>query len=138
MSEKICLNCKQPFIGRGNIYCSTVCQINFQYETYITRWLANLEDGRRGADAVSLHIRRWLMKQKGEACWSCGWNKKHPSSGKSPLEVDHIDGDHLNNRPDNLRILCPNCHSLTLTYKSRNKGHGRFSRRQRYANGQSY
>ncbi|RNL74095.1 HNH endonuclease signature motif containing protein [Streptomyces sp. I6] len=38
-----------------------------------------------------------------------------------PLEVDHIDGDWRDNRPENLRLLCPNCHSATDTYRGRAK-----------------
>ncbi|MFD9205247.1 HNH endonuclease signature motif containing protein [Streptomyces sioyaensis] len=38
-----------------------------------------------------------------------------------PLEVDHIDGDWRDNRPQNLRLLCPNCHSATDSYRGRNK-----------------
>ena len=39
-----------------------------------------------------------------------------------PLEVDHVDGDWRNNRLENLRFLCPNCHSTTDTYRGRGKG----------------
>ncbi|MGW4228708.1 HNH endonuclease signature motif containing protein [Streptomyces sp. NPDC004980] len=39
-----------------------------------------------------------------------------------PLEVDHIDGNWRNNQPQNLRLLCPNCHSTTETYRGRGKG----------------
>lgn len=37
------------------------------------------------------------------------------------LHLDHIDGDKLNNNQDNLRLLCPNCHSQTDTYGGRNR-----------------
>ncbi|WP_405908355.1 MULTISPECIES: HNH endonuclease [unclassified Streptomyces] len=42
-----------------------------------------------------------------------------------PLEVDHIDGNWRNNRVENLRLLCPNCHSTTDTYRGRAKGRDR-------------
>ena len=37
-----------------------------------------------------------------------------------PLELDHINGEHDDNRLENLRLLCPNCHALTDTYRGRN------------------
>ncbi|MFJ4864976.1 MULTISPECIES: HNH endonuclease [unclassified Streptomyces] len=59
-----------------------------------------------------------------EACRLCGveavWQGR-----PLPLEVDHIDGDWRNNRPENLRLLCPNCHSATDTYRGRAKGRRR-------------
>jgi 5-methylcytosine-specific restriction endonuclease McrA len=42
-----------------------------------------------------------------------------------PLELDHIDGDRANNVLENLRLLCPNCHALTPTYRGRNIGRHR-------------
>lgn len=55
-----------------------------------------------------------------EECYSCGigpkWNGKIIA-----LQFDHINGDHKDNRVENLRILCPNCHSQTETYSGRNQ-----------------
>ena len=37
------------------------------------------------------------------------------------LELDHIDGNRLNHRLENLRLICPNCHSQTSTYRAKNR-----------------
>ncbi|HAN04121.1 MAG TPA: hypothetical protein DCW72_10215 [Elusimicrobia bacterium] len=42
--------------------------------------------------------------------------------GRLPLELDHVNGDNRDNRLENLRILCPNCHSLKPTHRGRNSG----------------
>jgi 5-methylcytosine-specific restriction endonuclease McrA len=42
------------------------------------------------------------------------------------LELDHINGDDTDNRLENLRLLCPNCHCQTPTYRGRNIGKGRW------------
>jgi len=41
--------------------------------------------------------------------------------GPIPLELDHIDGCRSNNQLQNLRLLCPNCHALTPTYRSKRR-----------------
>lgn len=56
---------------------------------------------------------------RGTACEECGWDIRH-SDGSILTEIDHIDGDAENCRPSNLRILCPNCHALTPTFRARN------------------
>lgn len=40
----------------------------------------------------------------------------------APLELDHVNGNRRDNRLENLRLLCPNCHAQTPTYRGRNIG----------------
>jgi 5-methylcytosine-specific restriction endonuclease McrA len=53
-------------------------------------------------------------------CSECGqdgvWNGK-----PLVMQMDHINGNNRDNRPDNLRMLCPNCHTQTNTFAGRNK-----------------
>ncbi|MDP9104455.1 MAG: HNH endonuclease [Candidatus Eremiobacteraeota bacterium] len=71
------------------------------------------------------------MEQRGELCWNCGWRERHRRTLRVPLHIDHIDGNALNSRPENLQLLCPNCHSLTDTFGSLNRGNGRMARIRR-------
>lgn len=62
--------------------------------------------------------KRVLIEQEFK-CLHCGvetWNDKMLN-----LQLDHIDGNSTNNSRENLRCLCPNCHSQTDTYAGRNK-----------------
>lgn len=72
------------------------------------------EDGRVPGD------RLLLRTGVREVCAACGtgpeWNSK-----PLRLEVDHISGDWWDNRSENLRLLCPNCHATTDTYRGRRK-----------------
>jgi Zn finger protein HypA/HybF involved in hydrogenase expression len=115
-------------------YCNKICQKKFEHLSYIERWKRGLETGNSSrntstlATCVSAHVRKYLFEKYGSACSQCGWNRVHPSTGKIPLTVEHKDGNFLNSSEDNLDLLCPNCHSLTLTYGSLNKGRGRETR----------
>ena len=94
-------------------------------EIKIQLWLNGKHDALRGKTATAHWLRDYLLEQCEYKCQECGWGKVNPHTGKIPLELEHIDGDFTNNKKDNLIVLCPNCHSLTSTYKGANKKKGR-------------
>lgn len=62
-------------------------------------------------------LKKRLIKEKyfDYKCYKCNLNEWN--NLPIPLELEHIDGDHSNNRIENLTILCPNCHAQTATYR---------------------
>jgi len=74
-------------------------------------------------------IKSWLLGRAHHQCELCGWKQINPFSEKSPLQIHHIDGDASNCKPQNLQVLCPNCHSLTDTFGRRNRKSARTYRR---------
>jgi hypothetical protein len=62
-------------------------------------------------------IHAGLKAARCEQCERTSWNGR-----PIPLELDHINGRRDDNRLTNLRVLCPNCHAQTSTYRGRNKG----------------
>lgn len=128
-STNACPQCKKT-IGRKSKYCSVRCQKDFESAETVRKWL--IGEPITGLSAV----RRYIKEQQEGKCAECGisdWNNKPLT-----LQLEHKDGNSENNKPENLCLLCPNCHSQTPTYGAKNKGNGRYYRRMRYAQGKSY
>jgi 5-methylcytosine-specific restriction endonuclease McrA len=123
-----CLHCKKECESsrqKTNKYCSIQCQVEYQYTTRVKEWLV---EGKDWKGMIPNWVRRALAEKFGYKCSLC--NITEYNSKPIVLEVDHKDGDHSNNTIKNLRLICPNCHSQTPTYKNRNIGSGRTSRRK--------
>jgi len=137
---KKCLCCdKEIKINwHNNIFCNKKCHNDYVYREYIKNWKNDKENGKRGEYGVSNYIRRYLFEKYNNSCTKCNWSEVNLFTNKIPLEVEHIDGNSNNNKEENLTLLCPNCHSLTKTYKGGNKGNGRHNRMKRYYEGKSY
>lgn len=118
-----CKNCGKHLSRKVRITCSNKCKYIYLQNSYIERWLKGEENGMRGT-SISRYIKRYLF-DKYPKCILCDWDKIHPITKRVPLEIDHADGDHTNNKIENLRVVCPNCHSLTSTYRNLNSGYGR-------------
>lgn len=127
MKQGICLNCNIAFKYREKCqkgkYCSNKCQRCYEYKTTVDNWLSkNIFPGIRIK-------KRFLCEIQENKCKICGiseWN-----NNLLILELDHINGNSNDDKIENLRLLCPNCHSQTPTYKNKNKGSGRISRRKK-------
>lgn len=119
-----CLNCDQKLNRSIRKYCSNECQHQFQLQNLI-----------KSKNYSAKTAKRYLFKNDPNCavCRISTWNDKPIG-----LELDHIDGNANNNSLENLRLICPNCHSQTTTYKNKNKGSGRFTRMKRYHSGKSY
>lgn len=97
-------------------------------DKYIEDWLDGKIAGNQGPKTpcvVHPLIREYLYKESNYACTQCSFKAVHPVDGRPILNLNHIDGNASNHSPDNLEVLCPNCHAMTPNYGNRNKNSAR-------------
>ena len=123
-----CLNCGKEQARSYYKYCSNACQQAYQNKCYIQDWKAGRVSGLMSLGLVSNQIKNYLRKKHDNKCSLCGWSKTNIKTGIVPLVADHIDGNWRNNIEDNLRLICPNCDSISATYAALNRGNGRENR----------
>lgn len=118
--SKKCTQCGEEYRGhKDSKFCSSNCSILNRLESSNSKIEAGLCKER-------CTLRRYLERTRGWKCEECGASEWR--GHRLSLEIEHKDGDPTNNFPSNLSLLCPNCHSITPTWKGRNKGKGRASR----------
>jgi 5-methylcytosine-specific restriction endonuclease McrA len=118
-----CINCNTEFEfnphHKTGKYCSSECFGKHKSALHKQQWY----EGKLKRIERST-IRRYLAEDRGYNCEICGlgnnWNGKPIT-----LHVDHKNGDPSNDTPNNMRLLCPNCHSQTEFLGNANKGRGR-------------
>jgi hypothetical protein len=117
---KHCLHCGNDIPNR-NVYCNNQCETKYKTKKRINEWLSGKNVVRKGGTSIPSWIRTYLLSKHEYKCSECSWDKLNPYTNTVPLDIDHIDGDAYNNHIDNLRVLCPNCHSLKKTFKNTGK-----------------
>lgn len=109
---RICKFCEKVIKGKySNKYCDQKC-----FELGIIK--NSDEKYFLGLITEQKTVKKAYLRHNPEICACCGigkeWNEK-----PLVLQLDHIDGNSDNNFPDNLRLLCPNCHTQTDTFCSK-------------------
>ena len=106
-----CKNCEKEFnyypSQKNGIWCSNRCQGDYKIKNKFTE-----------GTTWTYKMRGYVLRQRGESCEECGitdWNDKPIS-----FQIDHINGIRTDNRLDNLKVMCPNCHSQTDTFGQKN------------------
>ena len=115
------IECKWTYQG-NNKFCSVQCAQTFRSLEHKKKFFSGLLEKRIDRPTA----RKYLAEERGYKCEVCSisdWEGKPIT-----LQVDHINGDPSNDHPDNLRLICPNCHSQTDSFSGANKGSGRAAR----------
>lgn len=113
-----CLFCnKENLWGSSKInkFCDNKCQGNWKW---INETVPRIEAGECGGPAS---LKQYLVEKFGENCFECNlgstWQNK-----TLVLQLEHVDGNSDNNFPQNLKLLCPNCHTQTEFFSRNGMG----------------
>ncbi len=121
LASKNCLWCNAKIAGYRT-YCNQECYGKFKFDR---ETIPRIE---RGEVTQHITLKKYLSELFGYICVKCNNTGIH-NGDSLVLQLDHIDGNSDHNLPSNLRLLCPNCHSQTPTFTTRQK---KDTKRNRY------
>ena len=132
-------SCSASYTNKSRVRSVKICLVcgnkteNLKYCNHKCYLIGKKEQARKIIEKNQNLISKsykWRLKEiRGNKCEICGiseWQNK-----SIVLHLDHINGDSDNNYLNNVRLLCPNCHSQTSTYAGRNMN-GKSSQRKKY------
>ena len=128
MKKTVCENCGKILENRQSKFCSIECQTEYRYKKDVERWKAGELKGCDKSGAMSPFVRKYMLETHDYKCEKCGFSGFNTFTKLSILQIHHVDGDCMNNKEDNLQVLCPNCHALTDNFGRRNKKSSRVNR----------
>ena len=114
-SERTCSRCTKHFKSstKTQVFCSKQCRELDHLDRFMNTLCID-------SDKKTPYIKTYCLKYGllRNECYECGMTEWR--GRPAPLELDHINGENTDNRIENLRILCANCHAQTPTYRWKN------------------
>lgn len=131
--DKVCQECGKPFRSKTvkTKFCSSKCASEYHKKIKVNEWLdgvLKINPNRK----LPKSIRDYLLKIHDNKCEICGFEGYNKATNNSILQIHHIDGNCGNNSPENIQLICPNCHAMTENFMALNRGNS--ARDERYKN----
>lgn len=115
--------------ARRNTYCSIGCANEATNQAKLGRWLEGdmsvLPSNARRTGVITTWARRYILERADSKCERCGWDGLCDCTDSPVLQIHHIDHDYTNLSPNNLEVICPNCHALHHACNPVDAGQGR-------------